>query len=228
MSSSTPRAVTGSPSSLDVRSQATRSSSFALVDQYGQPMPAGTKVTCTTTLGVILAPIIYTVPDSTGGAYNFSCTVKGTGPIPDNNQTCTSTTGTLRAEITTPRGLVSYLPGVTVTDNLKCDDNVVTPPPAAPTISTASLGNGVVGTPYTSTLLQATGGTSPYTWSAPTTGGNRLPPGLTLATNGVLSGTPTEAGIYPAEKIAGHFLDCHHLHRRMRRQRSIQPVQLCL
>ena len=46
---------------------------------------------------------------------------------------------------------------------------------------------------FFSQKLQANGGTSPLTWSAP---GNDLPSGLTLSTDGVLSGTPTEDGAY--------------------------------
>jgi hypothetical protein len=57
------------------------------------------------------------------------------------------------------------------------------------TITTTSpLPGGTVGVPY-SQLLQATGGTPPYTWTA--TG---VPAGLTLSSNGTLSGTPTATG----------------------------------
>ena len=52
-----------------------------------------------------------------------------------------------------------------------------------------SLGSGVVGTAYTATPLSATGGVSPYTWTA--TG---LPAGLSVSTDGTGSGTPTEEG----------------------------------
>jgi hypothetical protein len=38
-------------------------------------------------------------------------------------------------------------------------------------------------------ILAASGGEPPYTWLAPID----LPPGMTLATNGVLSGTPTDS-----------------------------------
>jgi O-glycosyl hydrolase len=65
---------------------------------------------------------------------------------------------------------------------------------AAPlALTTNSLPTGVVNTAY-STTLTATGGTAPYTWSV--TGG-ALPAGLTLnATNGVISGTPTNTGTF--------------------------------
>ena len=58
-------------------------------------------------------------------------------------------------------------------------------------ITTASLPNGQVQAAYSATL-QATGGTTPYTWSV---SGGSLPAGLTLAaSSGAISGTPTTAG----------------------------------
>ena len=56
------------------------------------------------------------------------------------------------------------------------------PPPAA-----------TLATPY-SYQLTATGGTTPYTWSV---NAGSLPPGITLSSAGVLSGTPTLPGSYP-------------------------------
>ena len=66
---------------------------------------------------------------------------------------------------------------------------------AGPIITTGSLPNGTVGTPY-SFPLAASGGTPPYSWSMTPTPLD----GLTLASNGVLSGTPTTA-----ETISGTF-----------------------
>jgi hypothetical protein len=58
-------------------------------------------------------------------------------------------------------------------------------------ITTSSLSAGQVGVAY-STMLQATGGTTPYSWSI-TVGA--LPAGLSLtASTGVISGTPTTSG----------------------------------
>ncbi len=65
-------------------------------------------------------------------------------------------------------------------------------PPAALVVSTASLTGGTVGSSYSQTLA-VTGGVSPYSWAV--TGG-ALPNGLTLATGGVISGTPTVAGTF--------------------------------
>ncbi|HXS62251.1 MAG TPA: putative Ig domain-containing protein [Streptosporangiaceae bacterium] len=50
--------------------------------------------------------------------------------------------------------------------------------------------SGVVGLAYSYTLT-ATGGTTPYTWAVDS---GTLPPGITLGSGGVLSGTPTTAG----------------------------------
>jgi hypothetical protein len=54
------------------------------------------------------------------------------------------------------------------------------------------LPSGIAGTGY-STDLQASGGTPPYRWSIRTGG---LPQGLSLASDGVLSGVPTAAGSF--------------------------------
>jgi Putative Ig domain len=58
-------------------------------------------------------------------------------------------------------------------------------------ITTASLGKARVDAPYTATLAAAGGGNLTWTISA-----GSLPAGVTLASNGVLSGTPTVAGSY--------------------------------
>ena len=63
--------------------------------------------------------------------------------------------------------------------------------PSAPTITTSSpLPAGTVGSAYSQTIA-ATGGTPSYTWSL--TSGSC--PGLSLSSGGVLSGTPTAAGV---------------------------------
>ena len=60
----------------------------------------------------------------------------------------------------------------------------------SPTITTTSLDGGTEGVAYSETLA-ATGGTAPYTW---TVASGSLPSGLSLATNGTISGTPSAAG----------------------------------
>jgi hypothetical protein len=60
------------------------------------------------------------------------------------------------------------------------------------TFSSSVFSNGAVGSSYSSTV-SVTGGNPPYTYTAPATS---LPPGLTLAPPGTLSGTPSTSGTY--------------------------------
>jgi Putative Ig domain. len=78
--------------------------------------------------------------------------------------------------------------------NLSVSDNkliaTVAPPATAPTITTASLPSGQVGTAYSQTLTAT--GTTPITW---TVDSGFLPAGVSLNNGtGVISGTPTTAG----------------------------------
>jgi 6-phosphogluconolactonase (cycloisomerase 2 family) len=59
-------------------------------------------------------------------------------------------------------------------------------------VTTTSLPSATIGAPFSQTL-QASGGTTPYTWSIPPAS---LPPGLSLSTAGTISGTPTTAGTF--------------------------------
>ena len=60
--------------------------------------------------------------------------------------------------------------------------------------SATAVPNGTVNTPYSTTTIQAIGGTAPYTWSVAS---GSLPSGLTLdTTSGALSGTPSAAGVF--------------------------------
>lgn len=84
---------------------------------------------------------------------------------------------------------------LTFTDNAAGSPHVVNltgkGTPVPPTVTTASLPSGVVGTAYSQTLA-ATGGVTPYAWSVST---GTLPAGLSLvAGTGAISGTPTTAG----------------------------------
>jgi hypothetical protein len=60
------------------------------------------------------------------------------------------------------------------------------------TVTTNSLPDATEGAAY-SEKLAATGGITPYTW---TLSGGALPTGLTLKTNGTISGTPKEGGMF--------------------------------
>ena len=58
-------------------------------------------------------------------------------------------------------------------------------------INSLSLASGAVNVPYTPQTLAASGGTAPYNWSLAS---GVLPAGLSLATAGTISGTPTAPG----------------------------------
>ena len=62
-----------------------------------------------------------------------------------------------------------------------------------PSITTTSLNDAVLDSPYGPVTLGVTGGTSPYTWSILT---GTLPSGMGLSPAGVLGGTPTQAGTF--------------------------------
>ena len=61
------------------------------------------------------------------------------------------------------------------------------------TISPATLPNGMYGYAYGPQTLTASGGTAPYTFTVSL---GSLPPGMSLSSDGTLSGTPTAIGIY--------------------------------
>jgi len=65
---------------------------------------------------------------------------------------------------------------------------------ATPEIVTTALPNGTVGIAYSQAFI-ANGGTAPLTWSL-ASGSNPLPDGLTLSTEGGISGTPTTVGTF--------------------------------
>ncbi len=70
----------------------------------------------------------------------------------------------------------------------------ITISPSCPTltIDPPALPDGATGTAYSQTLT-AVGGASPYKFTVK----GKLPPGLSLSANGVLSGTPTQPGHFP-------------------------------
>jgi uncharacterized protein (TIGR03437 family) len=67
-------------------------------------------------------------------------------------------------------------------------------PPAFPqlSITTSELPNGIVGTSYGTVGFGATGGSGSYAWSV-----SGLPAGLSANSSGVVTGTPTAAGVFP-------------------------------
>ena len=140
---------------------------------------------------------------ATGGtpAYTWSISV---GSLPSGLSLNTATgaiAGTPAANAATSSFTVQVVGSDFATTATKATANLSITVNAALSITTTALPAGTVGTPYAAnTTLAATGGTPPYTWTQvslpvvgvlPVNSGVGLPTGLSLATNGAITGTPT-------------------------------------
>ncbi|MDX8450143.1 putative Ig domain-containing protein [Mesorhizobium sp. VK3C] len=154
---------------------------------------AATSVGCPTPISITVA---------SGGSYQIdasSCDPFGTNPQSDVVQPAHGHVTIDNAAA----GLLTYVnngDGAT-TDSFTFEDasagvvtvNVTITPATSPiTVSPATLPTPAIGVFYDQTL-SSTGGVAPYTYSA---GGGSLPPGLSLASDGRISGTPTGSGPY--------------------------------
>jgi large repetitive protein len=163
---------------------------------------------------VTLSPL--TLANGTvGAAYSQAITASGgTGPY-----TYSVTTGSLPAGLTfssggvlsgTPTTAGSFSFTVRATDSVGCFGDwlyaIVINAAACPTITVSPtiLPVPTAGIPYDQTIT-ASGGTAPYAFSV--TFGS-LPAGLTLVSSGVLSGTPTTAGVSTFTVTATDALSC--------------------
>ena len=135
--------------------------------------------------GTVGSPYTGVIP-VTGGTGPYNCTLVGTLPSGLALNGCTISG--------TPINPGSTMVTVTATDSgtpkgTGTGPVTITINPAPLAITTGTLPNGTVGTPYSSTI-GVTGGTSPYTCTI--TAGT-LPAGLALGANCLVSGTPTVA-----------------------------------
>jgi len=160
---------------------------------------------------VLARQLLVTTTSLPDGVLNTAYTtalqsIGGTGAV-----TWSLTTGTLPAGLTlnpgtgaiagTPTAAGTSAITIAATDSANPPNSVAIPlsitinaaaPPLA--ISTASLPNGTIGTPYDQ-IPSASGGTAPFTWSVST---GSLPTGLSLnATTGEITGTPTSSTTTP-------------------------------
>ena len=159
-----------------------------------------------------------TLPDgAVGTPYSQPVTASGSAATP---YTYTISSGTLPPPLTinAATGVISGTPStvgtfnftVTATDTNGCFVTqlyqIVIAAAACPPITLSPLAPppGRVGIPYSQTVT-ASGGTAPYTY---TVSSGALPPGLTLTSAGVLSGTPTTAGPYSFTITAMDNNDC--------------------
>src|SRR5713101_8034549 len=153
-------------------------------------------VTPTPVISVSVSPKTASVV--TGGTLVFTATVTGTTPGQSTAVTWSvqeAGGGTVDASghYTAPGAAGTYhVIATSVADTSKKDTATVTVTnPSVLSVTTSSLPDGTVGSPY-SAALAAAGGSPPYTWAL--TAGS-LPAGLSLATStGAISGTPTTAG----------------------------------
>lgn len=144
--------------------------------------------------GGLYAQTALSATGGTGSASNYSWQLTGGTSLPGGLSLSTAgvISGTLLSTDTT--GTVNFTVKVTDTvANISGTANLSIEVKAGVSITTSSLPAGYVGSAYTSTTLQASGGTGTgYQWIV--TGGTNLPSGLTLSLAGVLSGTPANPG----------------------------------
>jgi hypothetical protein len=171
--------VTATDSSKPVN---TGSGPVTITVNSGSTITVGNPPTAT-----VNTPYSGTVPVS-GGTAPYTCTTTGTLPP----------ALTLHADCTipgTPTGAGTTTVTVTVTDsgnpvNTKTGPVTITVQPISTLTLSGTLPNAIVNVVYTQTL-HAVGGLAPYTYAV-TTGA--LPTGLSLSTDGIISGTPTTVG----------------------------------
>ena len=134
--------------------------------------------TIITTGGV--APITYSVGT---GSLPAGLKLNSTGTVIGTPSSSGTSTFTINATDFGTPPLTVASPIFTITIN----------PPPPLSITSTSMSNGITGTAYSSAIASS-GGVPPLTWSVPA---GTLPPGLELNTSsGLISGTPTTAGVY--------------------------------
>jgi hypothetical protein len=129
-----------------------------------------------------------------GVTWSVSCPTAPCGTV-SPTATASGAATTYTAPTTPPSGNLPVIIAATSVSHAsaKGTATVTIAGPAVPslTITTPSLPNGTVNVPY-SVDLQSLGGTLPVTWSVAT--GTALPLGLSLSSDGKISGTPTVPG----------------------------------
>jgi hypothetical protein len=154
-------------------------------------------ITTTSLPGGILGVAYDSFINAAGAPAPFTWTIIS-GSLPPGLTFQTTSTSTSAEIVGTPTVLGTFNFTVQVEDS---SDAIVTqalsivinkPPPLS--VATASLQSGTVNIPYNpnNVPLQASSGVQPYTWAL--VGGTLLPPGLSLSSSGVISGTPIATG----------------------------------
>jgi hypothetical protein len=165
------------------------------LDTTPTSIPSGTQL-------VFTAEIIHNNGNFAGA--NWALTSNGTACTPGcgtlSNPTNTGSSGngdtatityTAPSAIPNPDSVTITATSVENSSSSGSDTFTITTNPLS--LQSVGLPNGTVGVAYASTTLEATGGTTPYSWSV--VSGN-LPSGISLSTQGVLSGTPSVAATF--------------------------------
>jgi hypothetical protein len=125
----------------------------------------------------------------TGGTSPFTWTKTGTLPT----GLTLSSGGVITGTVTATPAVYSFTAIATDSNGVSDTQSLTITVAAAPNITTLTMPDATEGKAYGSHTLTLTGGTSPFTWSSTGT----LPPGITLSSAGVISGTDsTTNGIY--------------------------------
>jgi hypothetical protein len=154
--------------------------------------PSAVNITTTTLPNGVVGNSFTYVLQRSGGVAPFSWSVSPSLPA---GLTLDAATGLITGTPTAVSASQSYTfslqagngAGGTASDTQAINFQVVAA--GALTITTGSLPNGTVSSAY-SQALSRSGGTAPFTW---TLASGSLPAGLTLSSDGVISGTPTTA-----------------------------------
>lgn len=196
-------AITGTPTGASGTASFTvkvTDSSTAGAVSATQPLtllinPTGPPSISTTTLPAAVEGTAYTQTVQATGYAPLSFSVSA-GTLPAG-LTLASGTGVISGTPTGPTGASSFT--IKVTDGNVPAQSTTQPlgitvnPAATLTITNTSLANGNINAAYNTTLT-STGGVAPITWSILS---GSLPTGLTLTgSTGVISGTPTESGVF--------------------------------
>ena len=194
-------AITGSPTgssgTANFTAQVTDSTSTKATGNFSITVNSALAITSTSLPGATAGTNYSTNLSATGGVTPYSWSIS-VGSVPNGM----NLSGNTISGMPTTSGTVSFTIHVndasggsqTATVSI-----VVAPAPPLTVVTTSgNLPQGVLSSSYPSTQLNATGGFQPYTsWIVVSPGTGTLPPGLSLSTNGQITGTPTSAGTYP-------------------------------
>jgi hypothetical protein len=154
---------------------------------------ASAQVTVTPPIALSLSPSSSSVLSS--GTQQFTATVKNssdTGVTWKTTAGWVSSSGLFHAPAVT-MNTTAVVTATSQADRTKSSTATVTVTSISSlSITTSSLSSALSGTAY-SAALSASGGTPPYNWSI---SWGALPPGMSLSTSGVISGTTTDTGTF--------------------------------